>query len=302
MTLAVSIPWKGISTSISNDLTPEQMLVKSGLNWKVVLKQAHIVIKEKRVQIPRKGLVRESDGYVLSVVSPGWNPVQNAEAFAFFNDFVAAGDMEMQTAGSLKNGELVWALARIKEDSFEAVKGDVIGNYLLFTNPHRYGQRCSVAQIALRLVCLNGLVMPMTTKIVNFDHRVKFDPDRVKEALGIARVQLEKYKESAKFLASKSYTVEAMQEYFNEMFPRTSDAKGKGEKSKNFARALEVVETQPGANFAKGSWWQPFNAVTYILDHEHGKTQDNRLESNWYGYGAKQKNIALNRAVEFASA
>ena len=34
-----------------------------------------------------------------------------------------AGDMEMHTAGSLKNGQMVWALAKTKE-SFELFNGD----------------------------------------------------------------------------------------------------------------------------------------------------------------------------------
>ena len=35
-----------------------------------------------------------------------------SEAFEFFNDFVAAGDMEMHTAGSLQDGKIVEAVER----------------------------------------------------------------------------------------------------------------------------------------------------------------------------------------------
>ena len=65
------------------------------------------------------------------------------EAFDFFSDFVKAGDMEMHTAGSLDDGKMVWALAKVNE-SFELFKGDKVDSYLLFSNPHQYGKSSSI--------------------------------------------------------------------------------------------------------------------------------------------------------------
>ena len=36
----------------------------------------------------KQALVRSSDGEVLDIVGKGWNPVQNAEAFNFFEEYV----------------------------------------------------------------------------------------------------------------------------------------------------------------------------------------------------------------------
>jgi len=72
--------------------------------------------------------------------------------------------------------------------------------------------------------------------------------------------------------------------------------------SKNAKLALDILETQPGANFAAGTWWQPFNSVTYLIDHLAGRTNDNRLTSAWYGQGKNIKNDALETAIEFANA
>ena len=41
----------------------------------------------------------------------------------------------METAGSLKGGKVVWALAKVKE-SFDIFGGDEVGAYLLFSNTH----------------------------------------------------------------------------------------------------------------------------------------------------------------------
>ena len=86
----------------------------------------------------QKSLVRSTDGKILTNVGENWTPVQNEEAFNFFGEYVLAGNMEMHTAGSLKGGQMVWALAKVK-DSFELFGGDKVDSYLLFSNPHQYG-------------------------------------------------------------------------------------------------------------------------------------------------------------------
>lgn len=90
------------------------------------------------------------------------------------------------------------------------------------------------------------------------------------------------------------------------MFPVLVYNKEKGpqrkELSKSATRALEVINTQPGANYAEGSWWQAFNAVTYLTDHKIGKTADSRLQSAWFGANKNLKIRALETAIEFAEA
>ena len=72
--------------------------------------------------------------------------------------------------------------------------------------------------------------------------------------------------------------------------------------SKNAKTAMEVVKTQPGANFAEGSYWQAFNAVTFMTDHVLGRENDTRLASSWYGVNKNKKVNALETALEFANA
>ena len=50
------------------------------------------------------------------MVSNDWEPLQNHEAFDFFNDFISQGDMKMDTCGSIRGGQLVWAMAKVNED------------------------------------------------------------------------------------------------------------------------------------------------------------------------------------------
>lgn len=308
MAYAGEVPWHGLGVKVPNDLSPAQMLEKAGLDWTVEKIPAFADIGNKKVSVGWSALTRSSDQSILSVVSNDWNPIQNHEAFQFFDEYCKAGDMEMHTAGSLRDGQIVWALAKVK-DSFDLFKGDQVDSYLLFTNPHKFGQCIDIRFTPIRVVCNNTLTLSLSQhsdRVVKKNHRRAFDAQEVKETLGIATSKLQKYKEMAQFLGSKKYKDETIKEYFNRVFPVIAYDKEKGPQrkdlSKSATRALEIVHTQPGARFAEGSWWQAFNAVTYLTDHEIGRSQDTRLQSAWFGANKNLKIKALETAVEFAEA
>ena len=308
MAYAGEVPWHGYGFKVSNDLTPEQMLKAAKLDWTVDPIDLFAEVGDQRLATGHRALVRSSDNKVLDVITDDWNPNQNIDAFNFFNDFVGAGEMSMETAGSLKGGKIVWALAKLNE-SFELFGGkDRVDGYLHFTNPHQYGASIDVRFTPIRVVCNNTLTLSLNMKsksAVKVSHRREFNADEVKEALGIAKHKLDQYKEMAEFLSQKRYTNENIVEYFQRVFPvLTQKADPKKDLSKSATRAVEIVkfDQQPGAQFGKGSYWELFNCTTFMLDHEIGRSVDSRLTSAWYGAGKNLKVKALETAVEMASA
>ena len=195
--------------------------------------------------------------------------------------------------------------------SFVTIQGYTVDSYLLFSNPHQYGRSIDIRFTPIRVVCNNTLSLSLdmqADRSVKVGHRSEFDADKVKEALGIASEKLNDYKEMAEFLGKRRYTGEALIEYFNTVFPRTTDKRVQGKAlsvdtlSRNAKLCYDVMDEQPGAEFATGSWWQAFNAVTYSADHLQGKNEDNRLYSSWYGWNQLRKRDALKTALEFADA
>jgi len=299
------VPWHGLGLKVLPDLTPSQMLDAAGLNWEVEKRNLFYKTGKEETFVPGKmALVRKTDNSLLDVIGADWNPLQNEAAFQFFNDFVRAGDMEMHTAGSLEEGRRIWALAKV-HDSFEVFKGDVIEQYLLFSNPHKYGMSIDVRMTPTRVVCSNTLALSLSGKsehMVKVNHRNEFDAESVKKTLGVASEKLESYKEAARFLGSKRFTNENIVEYFNKIFPRTSTKGTETVISRNSKAAMEYLETQPGAEFGRGSWWSAFNTVTYMSDHTLGRSADTRMQSAWFGANRKKKIEALELAVEYADA
>lgn len=309
MAYAGETPWHGLGVQVTNDLTPEQMMQKAGLNWAV--EKRDLIISGTDIRVPgHQALVRSTDQKVLDVVGDDWNPVQNVDAFEFFSEYVLAGDMEMNTAGSLKGGRNVWALAKVKE-SFTILKEDQVDSYLLFSNPHQYGKAIDVRFTPIRVVCNNTLTMSLSSQSKNqvkLNHRSTFDAELVKTTLGIAHEKFAKYKEMAEFLASKKFSVDSLIQYYNDVFPHTYN-KEKGvtvtkadDLTKTAKAAMAALDTQPGAKMGEGTWWQAFNSVTYLTDHQMGRSADTRLESAWFGVNQTRKVKAALKAVEYATA
>jgi phage/plasmid-like protein (TIGR03299 family) len=296
------LPWHGLGTPVSDDMSPEEMMVAAGLNWEVEKVPTFIDYNGQQIETGQEALVRSTDGKILTQVGKGWNPVQNSEAFDFFTDFVSAGDMQMDTAGSLKGGQIVWALADVK-DGFSLFNGDEVKGYLLFSNPHQYGKAIDVKFVMERVVCNNTLTVALNEKGmpgVRINHRSVFDADMVKNALGISHNKVEKFKEAAEFLGSKRYTDETLQRFMLQVFGESS--RENKLLSRTAEQAMEIVENQPGDHFRPGTWWNAYNAVTYLVDHKLGRSADTRMASAWFGGNAKKKVDALDVAIDMAEA
>lgn len=317
MAYAGETPWHGLGVRVSDDLTPKEMQVAAGLDWSVSKEDMYV----GDMKVPGKqALVRSSDNKILDVVGDQWIPVQNDDAFNFFDEYVKAGGMEMHTAGSLQDGKIVWALAKVNE-TFTLFGGkDEVESYLLLSNPHNYGRGVDVRFTPTRVVCNNTLSMALDGKAslgISLNHRQEFDVEKVQMALDQASKQMNTYKEAAEFIGSKRYTEEKLFEYFNRVFPMTTkqsnvvsfeelmssfkSGKNTGV-SRNAREALEVVNTQPGAELGRGTWWSAYNAVTYMTNHTLGVSNDSRLKSTWYGYNKNRNIEALGLAVEYAEA
>ena len=308
MAYAGQVPWHGLGVKVAADLTPRQMQKQAGLDWTVVKRPSFVTYDGEMINTGTNALLRESDNRVLSPsVGDGWEPVQNTEAFDFFAEFCAAGDMEMHTAGSLKNGEIVWVLAKIKE-SFDVLGEDRVDNYMLFSNPHQYGKSLNVRMTPTRVVCNNTLTMSLngtTNNEMKLNHRRTFNPEMVKQQMGLAHEKFEQYRDAARFMAGKNASTGDLIQFFNDVFPaantKKKEAKVYADLSTTAKSAYDVLETQPGAEFAMGSWWNALNAVTFVTDHRVGRSADTRMTSAWFGANQARKLKATNLALELAT-
>lgn len=297
-------PWHGLGVRLPEDVSPAQMQKAAGLDWTVEKRAEYFKADDGEFRPNGKySLVRSTDEKYLTTVGSGWNPVQNSEAFDFFEEFCRAGKMSMHTAGSLFDGKKVWALAKVSSD-FELFGGDKVEGYLLFSNPHQFGQCIDVRFTPIRVVCNNTLTLSLSKEVQNavkMNHSRVFNPEMVKDALGLASEQMQDYKEAAEVLGKARMNDNNFKLFLNKVLAPNSKI-DEGKLSQNAKKVYELLETQPGSEYAPGTYWSGFNALTYWMDHKQGRSADARLNNIWFGYGRKTKIDALKTALEMATA
>lgn len=316
MAYAGELPWHGLGVPVSNDMSAYEMMEAAQLNWSVkkvpMFYQPNssgvtdFVTDTMQSVEDKMLLIREEDNKQLDVVSNTWHPVQNQVAFDFFYDWVEEGNMEMHTAGSLKDGKLVWVLAKINE-TFEVLQNDIVEGYLLFTNPHQFGHSVNVRFTPIRVVCNNTLQLALggnNYHSFSVDHTKPFDAHAVKDALGLSKIAMQNYGNHAQYLASKRVVINTVDEYFQSLFPMTDYQKEKNHvRSRRAAQVMRLYNNgTPGSELAKETMWDAFNTVTYAYDHKFGKDNAARMQSSWYGTASIAKQEALRKALSFADA
>lgn len=300
-------PWHGLGVAVGKTLSPHQVQQAADLDWQVEKVPLTYEHNGQSCESSHYALVRTSDGQFLDTVkSDRWTPVQNSEAFKFFGEFVRTGDMTMEVAGSLSNGKRVFALARLRNGfRLSRAREDATQSYLLFTNPHLYGHSVDIRFTPVRVVCMNTLTLALGQKDndyrVNFNHSRGFIAEEARKLVYLAAGRLNAYRQQADFLASKRYRPDMLDRYFRQVFAPLLPARTE-DPPRGVALAHEAVETQPGHEYAQGSWWNAFNAVTYLTDHKIGRSAATRLGTAWYGRGKMRKKQALDLAVEYAEA
>ena len=304
-------PWHGLGTQVPRDLSPEEMQQAAQLDWDV--EKIPLIYKFKELQFDTEqfALVRSSDGEMLDVVkSDNWTPVQNSQAFEFFERFVRHNRMSMEVAGSLRDGKFVFVLAKMNQ-SFEVGRGhhDQTDAYLLFTNPHQYGHAVDIRLTPVRVVCMNTLQLALSEAsdaMMKFNHRHEFDVGSAQSLFERFLGRFGDYQDQVQFLAHRSYSEETLRQYFDRCFPYKPNMHTRSPKrsrrSANAKLALKIIDTQPGAEYSPGTWWNALNAVTFLTDHELGRSNETRLQSAWYGIGQQRKRKALDLALDYAEA
>ena len=116
---------------------------------------------EEFIKVPRKrSLVRVTDNKPLSIVSKHYKPLQNRNAFEWFDTFVSEGKATYETAGSLCGGKKIWILAKLK-DEMEIIKGDNVRRHILLCNGHDGVTSILLQPTSIRVVCENTLNMSL---------------------------------------------------------------------------------------------------------------------------------------------
>jgi len=254
----------------------------------------------------QKVLYRSDTKAALSVVSNRYQVVQPREILEFYRDLTEISGFELETAGVLKFGRKIWALAKTNQSA--TLKGnDTINGYLLLATACD-GTLATTAQFtSIRVVCNNTLAVALANGngAVKVPHSTSFDPQAVKKQLGISVPAWDSFMYRMKTLSERKVKSHEAMNYFLRVFtdPTTTATGLSNERAIKKVQGLYDGQGKGSElTSSKGTAFGLLNAVTEYVDHERrARSPDHRLEAAWFGQGATLKQKALDQALLMAA-
>jgi len=308
-------PWHGLGQQLLPNQPIEAWGRAAGMNWTIEEAEVRFVagttgLGSIHAFPEQKVLYRSDTKEPLSVVSNRYHVVQPNEVLSFYKDLTEVGGFELETAGVLKNGRKLWALARTGQSV--SLKGrDEVNGYLLLATACD-GTLATTAQFtSVRVVCNNTLAIALSESqgAIKVPHRSQFDGQAVKRQLGIAVSHWDEFMYRMKALSERKVKPETAHEYFRRVLAYPSGSAKDGPVAATNERAVKVATELfsgrgKGSNLASasGTAWGLVNAVTEFVDHERrARSDDHRLDAAWFGAGATLKEKAWEEALRLVA-
>jgi phage/plasmid-like protein (TIGR03299 family) len=305
-------PWHGLGARLAPHQPLEVWAQQAGMNWQIETANVQFITGRPlpgalQVYPEQKVLYRSDTQAPLSVVSKRFKVVQPVEILDFYRDLTEIGGYELETAGVLKEGRKLWALARTGQ-SVTLKGGDTVNGYLLLATACD-GTLATTAQFtSVRVVCNNTLAIAIgnSAGAVKVPHRSKFDAQAVKQQLGIAITPWSSFSNYIKELAECKVADKVVERFLNNVFTHaSSDTTGRPSAIVN-GQAIKKIQMLyaghgRGAGWvsATGTAWGVLNSVTEYVDHyRRAHSGDHRRDAAWFGQGATLKQRAWNEALQ----
>lgn len=304
-------PWHGLGNRLPANQPIDVWQQRAGMDWRI--REAPVLFNVSdegglhvKANVDSKVLFRSDNHAPLSVVSKRYKVVQPHEVLEFYRDLVSAGGFELETAGVLKGGKKLWALAKTGQETMLR-GGDKVKAYLLLATSCD-GTICTTAQFtSVRVVCNNTLQLAVgnASGSVKVPHSTHFDPQAVKQELGLGLSSWDSFVSDMKLLAARPiHKFEAMnflvEVLGNPEVPLAEQPNQKG--LQNVYTLYSGKGMGADMSSAHGTAWGLLNAVTeYVDHHRRARSQDYRLDSAWFGQGAAIKAKAFREAMKLAA-
>lgn len=302
-------PWHGLGNQLPKNQPIEVWQKAAGMDFEI--KQTEVLFNAAngdgnllnlRSNPDATVLYRSDTMDALSVVSKRYKVVQPKDVLGFYRDLVSVGGFELETAGILKGGKKLWALARTGQETILVGKDKVKAYLLLATSCD--GSLATTAQFtSVRVVCNNTLQMAVgeSRGAVRVPHSTAFDPAAVKRELGLGMSAWDTFMANIKDMAERPVNkFEAMSYLVNVLGdPALPLNDQPNQKAIQQVYGLYSGEGKGSKlESASGTVWGLISGVTeYIDTHRRARNQDYRLDSAWFGQGAQIKQKAFDQAL-----
>ena len=320
---AVTRGWHQLGQLSNRQLTAQEAITEALLDWKVEqVPVYHKDPEEGMVEIPDQFLVRRADNHnPLSIMSSKYAPIQNIEAFTFFDEIVGTGKACWDTAGSIQGGRKVFMQAELEGSMFlKSNPDDKTVKKILFFTSHDGSKALTGMITGIRVCCQNTLnaAIASNSNCFKIYHRRNY-ADKKNEAakvLGFADAFFDNLQHVMDVLAEQEVTTSYVDGFINAIMPAELD-KSTGKIAARTQGRRDEIKTlfTSGLGNNGRTKWDLWNAVTEYVDHHQGGRMSGsrmmkadvganvqaeaRFERALLGAGARLKQESLDLLLKF---
>jgi len=300
--------WHGLGTVVDKEQTAEKAIELAQLDYEV--KKVNMFYGDKLSELQKvdekKAIIREDTREILGITTDKYKIVQNKNAFSFFDVVVGEGQAIYHSAGALGKGERIWILAKLPNDIIINSE-DKVEKYLCLTNSHDGKSSLRMYFTPVRVVCQNTLNMSMSDAKNGISIRhsgdIKSKINQAREILGISINYYNQFSETIKKFETIDMQKETLNAYFDKVLNINDEEEMSTRKENQKHDLLCLFENGKGQKLGnKHSLWKAYNSITEYVDHKRTvknvvKNPSNKLNSIWFGSGAKLKEKAYKEAI-----
>jgi len=304
-------PWHGLGTRLERPATAAEAMRTARMDWEVVKTPVYAcagnrLIGSDRFAIVRADMLGKDDCKVLAIVGREYTPLQNRDAFRFFDPIVGPDAAVYETAGVLAGGKRIWILAKLPGE-IRVAGDDVSHKYLLLFNSHDGTSAVGVKFTPIRVVCQNTLTMAIThgrTLWAKHTRSLRENLDTARRKLGIIHEKFEAIEAHFRRMAAVQMVGNRLREYLERVFPYPSNREDRkstrrAEHQREWARRFFEEGRGNDRPGVRGTLWAAYNGVAEYIDHcvRRGQSHLRHLDRIWFGEGYSIKVRAYRAAT-----
>ena len=309
-------PWHRLGTVLEQPpATAVEAITAAHLTWRVEKKQLYVG-EEGRPFSGEFAIVREDrwkvgeEEAIFGQVSEDYEPLQNINAFRFFDPMIEKGEAFYESAGALYQGKCVWVMAKLSRD-MQVITDDVVERYLLLTHRHDGTGAIQVKFTPVRVVCQNTLNQALSegpSFRVAHTKSMYARLDKAADALSRVLAQSRKVEDAFTEMALVKLNTDRFEKYLQAVFPdpvqgenRKLYERNKVRMQLNRDRSRQLWETGRGNELpkARGTLWAAYNGVAEHADYGLTSARDGKwLDGVWFGESYGIKTAAFDAAMQ----
>jgi phage/plasmid-like protein (TIGR03299 family) len=304
--------WHQLGQELPADASRAQWIEACGFDYSVTKVPAVAALKGPQFDhLPADALFQETDqrfivrtdnGHVLGFASDGYQIVQPADLWDWFEKYVTVDErFHIDAAGVLKSGEKLWMTARF--NGVVDIAGDTHIPRLLMSTSFDCSQPTINQATMTRVVCQNTMRMAHSDAraAIRTRHNTVFNGQAVARELAQIAQSFADYKVMGDALAQIEMTGVQVSEFFKKLLEiDTVDRDKVSTRTRNIFESLKSAywKTQDERNTKRHDAWTALQAVTRYVDHDRAvRNADHdivgRFDSGLWGTGDAMKGRAL---------